>query len=104
MIVALSGSLSAGKTSIAEYLVSTFNFKQVNLIERFAQETNPELQGIEQYKAFYARKCVFTDDDAAENREKVIQLQMKVFDEMKHQWKQPYVFYPYVLNMDIEPL
>ena len=47
MIVALSGSLSAGKTSIAEYLVSTFNFKQVNLIERFAQETNPELQGIE---------------------------------------------------------
>ncbi len=56
MIVALSGNLSSGKESLAQYLESEFNFKRVNIIERFALETNPELAGLEMYKSFYARK------------------------------------------------
>ena len=42
MIIALAGPLCSGKSTLALYLMKTYEFKIVNLYEIFAQELGPE--------------------------------------------------------------
>jgi dephospho-CoA kinase len=42
MIIALAGPLCSGKSTLAHYLMKTYEFKIVNLYDIFASEFGPE--------------------------------------------------------------
>jgi uridine kinase len=57
MIIALTGGLCSGKTTLAYYILKTFpNFKIVNLLEVFAKDLGIECDQEAALQRFYSGK------------------------------------------------
>lgn len=57
MIAAISGSICSGKESLANYLVTNFNFKAVNIYKDIAEELNIDVHDkVKFLEAFHSGK------------------------------------------------
>jgi len=112
MIVGITGAICAGKTPLAMYLVQTYGFEAVNLLDIFrsrvkqqlakkekteeaieaSQQTEEQIENSDFCQAYYKRKY-------QELRKQIIK---EVFRDLTGKWDRHFVVYPLSAAEDIQ--